>query len=263
MSDTLDFSIQLITKLVEQTEFDIAQFTGASIIQTAINHNTIIKYRVGLYFGYENKKPLTRTIEIDRDVFFALPQALDDYLHNVSLKKDKDVFTMDNIVGNSTSRPTPTSTPTYTNTIITNTLNTNTNRKTETKKELIENFQPNETSSQAIREKYKDITQGQVKQLIEDFKDQMRNRTAKWKDIQSCFRTYLRKDYIKVDETKKGTFASVSDSAKIGIIANKAERLGYTDAEIWNADGNSLQIWVVDAFNKGELDEKVLQLGGK
>ncbi|MEO1943440.1 MAG: hypothetical protein ABGY11_04005 [Candidatus Thioglobus sp.] len=203
MTDTIDFSVQLITSLVEQTEFDITQFTGASIIQTIINHNTIIKYRVGLYFGYENKKPLTRTIEIDREVFFALPQALDDYLTTISLKVDTDVFTMGRVVGRSTS----TSTPTNTNTIITNTIITNTKRKTN--KEKISEFIPNETSEQAIRDEYANATKGEVKKLIEDFKDQMLNRTAKWSDIQSCFRNYLRKGYIKINEQKVQSFSQI------------------------------------------------------
>lgn len=200
-----DFSIQLMISLVDQTEFDISQFTGASIIQTVINHNTIIKYRVGLYFGYENKKPLTRTIEIDREVFFALPQALDDYLTNISLKVGTEVFTMGRVVG----RSTPTSTPTNTNTIITNTSNTNTKRKKETKKEIIENFIPNESSEQVIREEYTNATKGEVTRLVHDFKDQMFNRTAKWQDIQSCFRNYLRKGYIKISEQKVESFSQI------------------------------------------------------
>ena len=210
MTDTLGFSVQLITSLVEQTEFDIAQFTGASIIQTVINHNTIIKYRVGLYFGYENKKPLTRTIEIDREVFFALPQALDDYLTTVSLKVDTEVFTMGRVVG----RSTPTSTPTNTNTIITNTIITNTKRKTN--KEKIDEFIPNETSEQAIRDEYANATQGEVKKLIQDFKDQMFNRTAKWKDIQSCFRNYLRKGYIKISGQKVESFSQIKKMVSKG-----------------------------------------------
>ena len=210
MTDTLGFSVQLITSLVEQTEFDIAQFTGASIIQTVINHNTIIKYRVGLYFGYENKKPLTRTIEIDREVFFALPQALDDYLTTVSLKVDTKVFTMGRVVG----RPTPTSTPTNTNTIITNTIITNTKRKTN--KEKIDEFIPNETTEQAIRDEYANATQGEVKKLIQDFKDQMFNRTAKWKDIQSCFRNYLRKGYIKISGQKVESFSQIKKMVSKG-----------------------------------------------
>jgi hypothetical protein len=201
--DTLDFSVLLITSLVEQTEFDIEQFTGASIIQTAINHNTIIKYRVGLYFGYENKKPLTRTIEIDRDVFFALPQALDDYLTNISLKADKDVFTMGRVVGRSTPISTPTNT--NTNTSITNTSITN--RKSKEKQ--IEEFFPNETSEQVIRDEYSSATKREVCNLIQDFKDQMTNRTAKWKDIQSCFRNYLRKGYIKINEQKAESFSQI------------------------------------------------------
>jgi hypothetical protein len=110
---------------------------------------------------------------------------------------------MGRVVGRSTS----TSTPTNTNTIITNTIITNTKRKTN--KEKISEFIPNETSEQAIRDEYANATKGEVKKLIEDFKDQMLNRTAKWSDIQSCFRNYLRKGYIKINEQKVQSFSQI------------------------------------------------------
>jgi len=37
----------------------------------------------------------------------------------------------------------------------------------------------------------------------------MLNRTAKWKDIQSCFRNYLRKGYIKINEQKAESFSQI------------------------------------------------------
>ena len=122
-------SIELIEALVGQTDHDIKEFTGGAVIQTVINNKTIIKYKVSLYFGYENKKPLTRIIEIDKDVYFALPKALDDYLSNVVKRSDSKVFTMSRPTGRPTPNPTGTSTPTNTNTntLNTKTINTNTN----------------------------------------------------------------------------------------------------------------------------------------
>jgi len=113
---------ELITALVNQTDHNINEFTGGAIIQTVINNKTLIKYKVSLYFGYENKKPLTRIIEIDKDVYFALPQALDDYLNNTVKLSDSKVFTMNKPTGRSTTTPTPTSTPTNTITLNTNTI---------------------------------------------------------------------------------------------------------------------------------------------
>ena len=128
-------SIELITALVSRTDHDIDEFTGGAIIQTAINNRTLIKYKVSLYFGYENKKPLTRIIEIDRDVYFALPKALDDYLNNTVKCNDSNVFTMNKPTGRST--PTSTPTNTNTNTLNTNTLNTNTIKKKKFKKPTV------------------------------------------------------------------------------------------------------------------------------
>jgi len=123
---------ELIIALVGQTDHDIKEFTGAAIIQTMINNKSVIKYKASLYFGYENKKPLTRVIEIDKEVFFALPQALDEYLTSVVNATETGVFTMKKPTGRSTPNPTSTPTPTNTNTntLNTNTTNTNTNRKT-------------------------------------------------------------------------------------------------------------------------------------
>ena len=82
-SEELMTNNELIVALVNQTDLNIDDFTGAAIIQTMINNKSILKYKVSLYFGYENNKPLTRIMEVDRDVFFALPLALDEYLSNV------------------------------------------------------------------------------------------------------------------------------------------------------------------------------------
>jgi hypothetical protein len=127
-------NVELIEALVNQTDHDIKEFTGAAIIQTMINNKSVVKHKVSLYFGYENKKPLTRIIEIDKEVFFKLPQALDDYLTSVVNATDNGVFTMGKPTGRSTTNPT--TNPTPTNTI---TINTNTNMKTTpTKKSLFD-----------------------------------------------------------------------------------------------------------------------------
>ena len=75
--------------------------------------------------------------------------------------------------------------------------------------EIIDEFYPNETSATTLRNKYlNNITKTQAVEIVESFKDAMRNRSAKWKDIQACFRTYIKQGYVKpttvsvVNETK-------------------------------------------------------------
>lgn len=95
------------------------------------------------------------------------------------------------------------------------------NIKKKTQSDLIDEFYPNEKSQQSLRDKYPKITKAQANSLIENFKDQMYNRGAAWKDIQSCFRNYLSKDFIKIPEPKK-----IESFTEIGkIVGNKQKPL--------------------------------------
>lgn len=48
-----------------KTEFEINDFTGGSVQITSTNNNQITKYRVSLFFGYKQKNPISRTIDIN------------------------------------------------------------------------------------------------------------------------------------------------------------------------------------------------------
>lgn len=74
----------------------------------------------------------------------------------------------------------------------------------------INKFIPNDASKDAVRDKYPNITQKQAMSLIDDFKDQAKNRTKPFKDLQSGFRNYLRRGFIKIeDETKVESFTQI------------------------------------------------------
>lgn len=66
--------------------------------------------------------------------------------------------------------------------------------------EIIDSFIPNDSSEQTIRKKYPTIsvTSEVIEDLTDTFKDKMRNRQAEWTDIQSCFRNYVKGDYIQL-----------------------------------------------------------------
>jgi len=44
------------------------EFTGGNIQITSTNNHQLIKYRVGLYFGYKGKHPIIKTIDIKEDL---------------------------------------------------------------------------------------------------------------------------------------------------------------------------------------------------
>ena len=51
-----------------KTEFEISEFTGGSVQITSTNNNQVIKYKVSLFFGYKQKNPISRTIDINENL---------------------------------------------------------------------------------------------------------------------------------------------------------------------------------------------------
>jgi len=97
----------------------------------------------------------------------------------------------------------------------------------ESTKEKIERFEPNPTSLAVMSEMGFHLSQ--LPSMIQSFKDQMINRTKKFKDIQSCWRNYLRKGYVKpIEDVRTQSFTSIhktvssqqEDSGKIISMTN-------------------------------------------
>jgi len=71
-------------------------------------------------------------------------------------------------------------------------------------KTTIENFYPNETSMNAVDEIYPDCwDKDLLNNLINDFKDQARNRKQPFKDFDAGFRNYLKRGWISPYKEKK------------------------------------------------------------
>lgn len=69
--------LNLINNAIKsKTEFDIDDFTGGSVGITSTHNHTQTNMRVSLFFGYENKKPVTRNIAINNDTFYIWTKAL-------------------------------------------------------------------------------------------------------------------------------------------------------------------------------------------
>ena len=47
-----------------KTEHNISEFTGGSVQITTTNNHQLMKYKVSLFFGYKQKNPIARTIDI-------------------------------------------------------------------------------------------------------------------------------------------------------------------------------------------------------
>jgi|14BtaG_2_1085337.scaffolds.fasta_scaffold22311_4 hypothetical protein len=69
-------------------------------------------------------------------------------------------------------------------------------------KETINDFVVDDASKRTVEKKYPTIVvdDSVLEDLTESFKDAMKNRKAPWTDIQSCFRNYVKGDYIKLTQ---------------------------------------------------------------
>ena len=80
--------------------------------------------------------------------------------------------------------------------------------KEKGKKERIENFEPNQASLAVMDEM--GFSLSQLPSMIQSFRDQMINRSKPFKDIQSCWRNYLRKGYVKpIEDVRTQSFGGI------------------------------------------------------
>ncbi len=53
--------------IIKKTEFEPKDFTGGSVQITSTNNHQLMKYKVSLFFGYQNRNAISRTIDIKED----------------------------------------------------------------------------------------------------------------------------------------------------------------------------------------------------
>lgn len=89
--EQINFTDEQLLNLVNnaiktKTEFEPDDFTGGSVGITSTNNHTQTNMRVSLFFGYQNKKPVTRNITINNDTYYIWAKAL--LLKVMSLKNE-------------------------------------------------------------------------------------------------------------------------------------------------------------------------------
>ena len=118
--------IQVIDTLIKNnTEYPKKDFTGGSIGVTLVNNATLLKYKFTMYFGFKNKNAISKVIEVDKNIYNILVDALEiktksllDSSNKLSLNDIETILTTGSKVGINTKG----TTSTKTNTIITNTI---------------------------------------------------------------------------------------------------------------------------------------------
>ena len=127
---TNDQLIQVIDSLIiNNTEYSKKDFTGGSIGVTLVNNATILKYKFTMYFGFKNKNAISKVIEVDKNIYNILVDALEvktksllDGSNKLSLNDINTILTTGSKVGINTKG----TTSTKTKTINTKTINTKT-----------------------------------------------------------------------------------------------------------------------------------------
>ncbi|HET8689383.1 MAG TPA: conserved phage C-terminal domain-containing protein [Methanosarcina sp.] len=51
-----------------KTEYNVEDFTGGSVQITSTNNHQLMKYKVSIFFGYKQKNPIARTIDINESL---------------------------------------------------------------------------------------------------------------------------------------------------------------------------------------------------
>jgi hypothetical protein len=62
--------------IMSKTEFEPDDFTGGVVGITSTNNRTQTNMRVSFFFGYQNKKTITRNITINNDTYYIWTKAL-------------------------------------------------------------------------------------------------------------------------------------------------------------------------------------------
>lgn len=150
--------IELLDAFIcKHTDYQIDEFTGGSVSNTLTHSNTQIHYKVNLYFGYKNKRPITKTIEINEDIYTIMYKAISLKVKSLIKKEDKlDMNSLMDLMeftpSSTPSSDTPPPTLTNTNYLPTiDTLNTNT---IESDFNLFWEHYPKKKSKEAARKSF-------------------------------------------------------------------------------------------------------------
>ena len=185
--------IQVIDTLIKNnTEYPKEDFTGGSIGVTLVNNATLLKYKFTMYFGFKNKNAISKVIEVDKNIYNILVDALEvktksllDGSNKLSLDDIQTILTTGSKVGINTKGTT--STKTNTNTIITKTIITKTN-ESEKDKQLnifsLKNQKLLSSTSKEYQEKLKEyIENSKYAMSYEDFYNQCEMKPYKYKNF--------------------------------------------------------------------------------
>lgn len=97
--------LNLVNNTIEsKTEFNQSDFTGGSVQITSTNEHQLIKYKVSLFFGYKNRNPISRTIDINEDLVSIWQMAILTKVKNLQISNNGMNYSELNSLMNSSPR---------------------------------------------------------------------------------------------------------------------------------------------------------------
>ena len=180
-----------------KTEFNIDDFTGGSVQITSTNNNQITKCRVSLFFGYKQKNPISRTIDIEEGLSSIWLSAIQLKVKSIQSKNIGMNYSELNTLMNNLP-----------NKVDSNKVNSisiskgiNTTLTTSSKNEF--SFTLSKlTQYDNLSQEYKDKLKEEINKLnlsiaYDDFVDSLIAKGYKYKNFLIAYKTWCKKDFNK------------------------------------------------------------------
>lgn len=178
-----------------KTEFEVDEFTGGSVQITSTNNNQVVKYKVSLFFGYKQKNPISRTIDIKEDLVSIWINALHLKVKSIQVANNGMDYSELNALMNNLPNEVDS------NKVLSISKGINTHLTTSSKKEF--SFSLSKlTQYENVSSEYKEKLKEEIEKLnlslsYEDFEDSLIAKGYKYKNFLIAYKTWCKKDFNK------------------------------------------------------------------
>ena len=178
-----------------KTEFEVDEFTGGSVQITSTNNNQVVKYKVSLFFGYKQKNPISRTIDINENLVSIWINALHLKVKSIQVANNGMDYSELNALMNNLPNEVDS------NKVVSISKGINTPLTTGSKKEFSFSLS-RETQYENVSSEYKDKLKEEIEKLnlslsYEDFTDSLIAKGYKYKNFLLAYKTWCKKDFNK------------------------------------------------------------------
>ena len=178
-----------------KTEFEVDEFTGGSVQITSTNNNQVIKYKVSLFFGYKQKNPISRTIDIIENLVSIWINALHLKVKSIQVSNNGMDYSELNALMNNLPNEVDS------NEVLSISKGINTPLTTSSKKNF--SFSLSQlTQYENVSSEYKEKLKEEIEKLnfslsYEDFVDSLIAKGYKYKNFLAAYNNWCKKDSNK------------------------------------------------------------------